>query len=81
MGFGGGDDPSRGQGSGGGGGGAGRGSSRVIALVDVSEQDVKIRPIPDMTAITLGLFALIGLTVIALRGRPGAGLLRFVRQS
>jgi uncharacterized spore protein YtfJ len=80
MGFGGGGSAEpQGQGSGGGGGGGGRGTSRVIALVDISEGGVNVRPVPDITALTLAMLALLGVAIIATRGRPGAGLLRFVR--
>jgi uncharacterized spore protein YtfJ len=80
MGFGGGSNPeAQGQGSGGGGGGGGRGTSRVIALVDISEDGVNVRPVPDITTLALAMLALLGIAIIATRGRPGAGLLRFVR--
>lgn len=80
MGFGGGSDGSQGQGSGGGGGGGGRGSSRVIAIVDISDEGVSIRPVPDVTSIALALMALLGVAILATRGRPPAGLLRMFRQ-
>jgi uncharacterized spore protein YtfJ len=80
MGFGGGSNPeAQGQGGGGGGGGGGRGTSRVIALVDISERGVNVRPVPDITTLALAMLALLGIAIIATRGRPGAGLLRFVR--
>jgi uncharacterized spore protein YtfJ len=80
MGFGGGGDAgAQGQGSGGGGGGGGRSSSRVIALVDISESGVNVRPVPDVTTLALAMIALLGVAIIASRSRPGAGLLRFLR--
>ena len=80
MGFGGGSDKAQGQGSGGGGGGGGRGSSRVVAVVDITDQGVSVRPVPDVTSIALALMTLVGVAIIALRGRPPAGLLRFLRR-
>jgi uncharacterized spore protein YtfJ len=79
MGFGGGNAEEQGRGSGGGGGGGGRGTSRVIALVDISEGGVNVRPVPDITTLVLAMLTLLGVAIIATRGRPGAGLLRFVR--
>ena len=77
MGFGGGSGPTgEGAGSGGGGSGGGRGSARVIAIVDVSDRGVEVQPVRDVTSLGLGLMALVGVTVIALRGRPRARLLR-----
>ena len=80
MGFGGGSDKAQGQGSGGGGAGGGRGTARVIAVVDISDEGVNVRPVPDVTTIVLAFLALLGIGIIATRGRPGAGLLRFMRQ-
>ena len=60
-------------GSSGSGEGGGRGSARVIAIVDVSDQGVEIHPVRDVTSLGLGLMALVGVTVIALRGRPRPG--------
>jgi hypothetical protein len=60
-------------------GGGGRGTSRVIALVDISEGGVNVRPVPDITTLVLAMLALLGVAIVATRGRPGAGLLRFVR--
>jgi uncharacterized spore protein YtfJ len=76
MGFGGGGgtDPaqkSQGSGSGGGAGGGGRGASRVIAVADISEDGVVIKPVLDMTMLALGLMALIGLRMISGRGARG----------
>jgi uncharacterized spore protein YtfJ len=80
MGFGGGGNPgAQGQGSGGGGGGGGRGSSRVVALVDISESGVNVRPVPDITTLALAMMALLGVAIIAGRSRAGAGLLRLMR--
>lgn len=79
MGFGAGGDKQQGQGSGGGGGGGGRGAARIIAVVDVSDQGVTVRPVPDMTTILLAFLALLGIGIIATRGRPGGTLLRFLR--
>jgi uncharacterized spore protein YtfJ len=80
MGFGGGSDRSQGQGSGGGGGGGGRGASRVIAVVDITDEGVTVRPVPDATALSLAGIALVGIALFVLRGRPPGGLLRFLRQ-
>jgi uncharacterized spore protein YtfJ len=80
MGFGGGSDASQGQGSGGGGGGGGRGSSRVIAMVDITDDGVTVRPVPDVTALSLATLALLGVAIFATRGRPPGGLLRFLRK-
>lgn len=70
FGGGGGTDPrqNQGGGSGGGAGGGGLGSSRVIALAEISESGVNVRPIPDVTALALGAMALIGLRMISRRG-------------
>jgi uncharacterized spore protein YtfJ len=80
MGFGGGggndQGGNQGGGSGGGGGGGGQGGSRVIAVVDVSEDGVEVRPVPDATAIALGAMALVGLLLLTRRGGGGGGLLR-----
>ncbi|HXH21685.1 MAG TPA: hypothetical protein VNN10_06620 [Dehalococcoidia bacterium] len=75
MGFGGGggtdEKQNQGGGSGGGAGGGGRGSARVIAIADVSESGVVVRPVPDVTMLALGLMALIGLRMISGRGARG----------
>jgi uncharacterized spore protein YtfJ len=71
MGFGGGGDSAsqhQSGGSGGGAGGGGRGSARVIAIADVSESGVVVRPVPDVTALALGLMALVGLAMLRRRG-------------
>ena len=80
MGFGGGSDKQQGQGSGGGGGGGGRGSARVFAVVDINEGGVSVRPIADATSIALAFMALIGLTILTLRGHQPGGLLRVLRR-
>jgi uncharacterized spore protein YtfJ len=75
LGFGGGtggEGATQGQGSGGGGGGGGRGASRVIAVIDVSEGGVEVRPVIDMTMLSLGFLAFLGIVWVASRGR-GAG--------
>ena len=75
MGFGGGgggEGNTQGQGSGGGGGGGGRSSARTIAVVDVSESGVDVRPVLDMTTIILAVLALLGLGLISRRGRNSA---------
>ena len=56
LGYGSGSRADQGQGCGGG----GRGASRMIALVDVSESGVNVRPVPDVTTISLALMALNG---------------------
>ena len=74
LGFGGGtggEGGPQGQGSGGGGGGGGRGASRPIAVVDVSDAGVSVRPVPDVTSLVLGLLALLGLRLMV--GRVGGG--------
>jgi uncharacterized spore protein YtfJ len=83
LGFGGGggtdDQSNQGGGSGGGGGGGGRGASRVIAVADISESGVQVRPVVDMTALAFGAMALVGLAM--LRGRGGSrGLVRVLRR-
>src|SRR5438477_9310056 len=50
-----------GSGTGGGGGGGGNASSRVIAIAEISDEGVRMRPIPDVTTMALGLMALIAL--------------------
>jgi hypothetical protein len=75
LGFGGGGDSAaeqrRSGGSGGGAGGGGRSSSRVIAVADVSESGVVVRPVPDVTALALGVMALVGLAMLRRRGGGG----------
>jgi uncharacterized spore protein YtfJ len=82
MGFGGGQDEAGGKGSGGGGGGGGGGmaNSRVVAVVDVSEAGVSVRPVPDLTSIALALLAVIGITVLTTRGRGSGGLVQMIRR-
>lgn len=80
VGFGGGGDTAQGQGGGGAGGGGGRGAARVIAVVDITEVGVTVRPVVDMTALSLAGMALAGIALLALRGRPPGGLLRLLRQ-
>ncbi len=83
LGFGGGssgEEGRQGQGSGGGSGGGGRGGSRVIAVVDVSEAGVSVRPVPDVTNLALGLFALLGLRLITGRAGSGAASRRLMGQ-
>jgi uncharacterized spore protein YtfJ len=79
MGFGGGSDASQAQGSGGGGGGGGRGSSRVIAIVDITDDGVTVRPVPDTTVLALAGIALVGIALLAIRGGPIGGLMRLMR--
>jgi uncharacterized spore protein YtfJ len=66
----------QGGGSGGGGGGGGRGASRVVAVVDVSDNGVEIRPVADTTSIVLGVLAVLGLVVLTRRGGGGGGAFR-----
>ncbi|MGE0057697.1 MAG: hypothetical protein AB7P33_09505 [Dehalococcoidia bacterium] len=80
LGFGGGGDGSQGQGGGGGGGGGGRGAARVIAVVDITEDGANVRPVVDITALTLAGMALGGIALLNLRGRPAGGLLRMLRR-
>jgi uncharacterized spore protein YtfJ len=81
MGFGGGSDASaKGQGSGGAAGGGGRGSSRVIAVVDISEASVSVRPVFDVTSILLAFIALAGIATVATRGPSDARLPRLLRK-
>ena len=54
-GFGGKGDSGEGEGGGGGGGG---GSTTPVALIDITRDDVKIRPIEDPVRVTLAAFAL-----------------------
>ncbi|HEY7269126.1 MAG TPA: hypothetical protein VH951_04805 [Dehalococcoidia bacterium] len=68
---GGGDSSNQGSGGGGGGGGGGRSSSRVIAIADISDDGVRVQPVPDVTRIALGFMALMALGM--LRGRRGSG--------
>jgi uncharacterized spore protein YtfJ len=74
LGFGGGGgtdkDRNQGGGSGGGAGGGGRSSARVIAIADVSEDGVQVRPVPDVTTLGLAFMALIALRM--LRGGSGS---------
>jgi uncharacterized spore protein YtfJ len=58
----------QGSGSGGGSGGGGRASSRVIAIAEVSETGVKVKPVVDVTSLALGLMALIGIGFLSRRG-------------
>jgi uncharacterized spore protein YtfJ len=80
---GGGEGAAQGQGSGGGGGGGGRGASRVVALVDISETGVSVRPVPDVTTLILAMIALAGLALVTRGGRNGIGrrLLPFLRSA
>ncbi len=80
VGFGGGGDAAQGQAGGGAGGGGGRGAARVIAVVDITEGGARVRPVVDVTALTLAGMALAGIGLLALRGRPPGGLLRLLRQ-
>ena len=78
LGFGGGggagpEDEGAGSGSGGGGGGAGRASSRVIAMADISDQGVRIQPVPDVTRIALAFMALLGVRLLTGRRAGSAG--------
>lgn len=77
MGFGGGGGSDaggqEGGGTGGGGGGGGRSSARVIAVVDVSENGVEVKPVADTTTIVLASLAVIGLGLLA-RGSGGGAL-------
>lgn len=79
LGFGGGggtdEKSNQGSGSGGGGGGGGRGSSRVIAVVDISETGVEVKPVPDVTTLAVGAMALAGLMLLT-RRRAGDGAVR-----
>lgn len=78
LGFGGGGGTdqtgNQGGGTGGGAGGGGRGSSRVIAVADVSENGVEVRPVADTTMIVLAVLAVIGLGMLTRRGGGGAPL-------
>lgn len=69
---GGGEGASQGQGSAGGGGGGGRGASRVIAVVEIDEGGVRIKPVLDFTNLALVSLALAGLFLLARGGRGGA---------
>jgi uncharacterized spore protein YtfJ len=66
-----------GGGSAGGSGGGGRTSTRVIAVADISEDGVRVQPVPDVTALALGVMALIGLRMLR-RGRGGGSGRRFM---
>jgi len=72
MGFGGGggadEKRNQGAGSGGGAGGGARSSARVIAVADISESGVVVKPVPDVTALALGMMALMGLRMLSRRG-------------
>jgi len=72
LGFGGGggtdDAHNQGGGSGGGGGGGGMASSRVIAIAEVSNDGLRLRPVPDVTALALGAMALLALRTLSRRG-------------
>ncbi len=78
MGFGGGGGSvmrrNQGGGSGGGAGGGGRGSARVIAVADISEDGVVVKPVTDVTRLALAMMALLGLRMLRRGGGPrGAG--------
>ncbi len=82
MGFGGGSGAQanqEGSGSGGGGGGGGRGSSRVMAIADISEDGLRIQPVPDVTMLGLAAMALAGVLLLSRRGRGGAGVEKMAR--
>jgi uncharacterized spore protein YtfJ len=76
FGFGGGggtdEDHNQGGGSGGGGGGGGLGSSRIIAIAEISEDGLTLRPVPDVTTLGLGLMALFALAMLGRRRGAGA---------
>jgi hypothetical protein len=44
----------------------------VLAVVDVSDRGVNVRPVPDITAIVIGVLAVAGLALLTARGRPAA---------
>ena len=54
------DGADEGAGEGEGGGGGGGGSSSPVAVIDISRDDVEIKPVPDPTRITLASFAFAG---------------------
>jgi len=78
FGFGGGggtdEDRNQGGGSGGGGGGGGLGSSRIIAIAEVSDEGLKLRPVPDVTTLALGLMALLALAMLGRRRGPASAI-------
>jgi uncharacterized spore protein YtfJ len=83
MGFGsgsGGDSSGQGSGSGGGGGGGGASSARIVAVIDVSDQGVDVRPIVDATMLGMAGIAIVGLGMLGLFGRSkdGRRLLHFL---
>ena len=71
LGFGGGggtdEAHNQGGGSGGGGGGGGMASSRVIAIAEVSNDGLRLRPVPDVTTLVLGAMALLALRTLSRR--------------
>jgi len=46
-------------GEGGGGGGGGGGSATPVAIIDITDGDVQIKPVEDTTRITLGAFTMV----------------------
>jgi uncharacterized spore protein YtfJ len=74
FGFGGGGGSDEGGGSGGGGGGGGLGSSRIIAIAEVSDDGLKLRPVPDVTTLALGLMALLALAMLGRRRGAGSAI-------
>jgi len=72
LGFGGGSGgQGENQGQGGGGGGGGRTSSRTIAVVDISDAGVEVRPVLDLSNIILATLALVGLALVTRRSGGG----------
>jgi len=69
---GGGEGAAQGQGSGGAGGGGGRSVSRPVAVVDVSDEGVFIKPVADVNSLALAFLALTGLALV-LRGGGACG--------
>ena len=87
IGFGGGGEGAQ-AGRGGGGGGGGMGSARVLAVAEISQDGVRVRPIPDVTTLGLAGLGLIALWTVTRRLAPDGtaeraarrGFLRFLRR-